>query len=538
MESQGKTSVARAAGLLMASTVISRILGYVRDIIIAAAFGQTRLTDAYHAAFSIPDFLYNLLVAGTVTAAFIPVFTVYIATDRQEEGWEVASTIINITIVAMLCCLAAAAGLAPYIVSKLVAGFEPEYMALTVRMTRIMLIQAFFVALNGISMGILNAHRRFLGPAIASVMYNVMIILVGAAFSRRLGIVGFSVGVVAGAAVQFIIQAVNLRKIGLRYKPIINWRHPGVRRVFFLMIPVVLSYTLNQIGLFVQQNLSSYLPGGSVAATRWAQRLMQMPVSIFAVAMVVAIYPTLNRHIARGEMEPFKKSFVFGLRTIFYVTIPCAVGLAVLSRPVVRLLYQQGSFTAENTALTAYILTFFCLGLFAQGGVLLMNRVFYALQNTWTPVVTGACAMALNISLNYLLIGPMGAGGLALAFSAAGVANLILLLYLARLKIGPVGGGALAASFAKTLAMSLAMGAAMYAVARALEPIGALTKAGQLFQVGGALSLGCLIYFGLSVLLKMEETDMVLQMIRRRKPAKDGDGAQQEAGGGSHENEE
>ncbi len=520
MEAKGKATVVKAAGLLMMSTILSRILGYLRDIIIAAYYGQTRITDAYQAAFSIPDFLYNLLAAGTVTAAFMPVFSSYIATDRQEEGWEVASTVFNITVTAMLCGIAAAGLAAPYIVSRwLVPGFEAEFVALTVTMTRIMLIQAFFMALNGISMGILNSYQRFLGPAIASVMYNVMIIIFGVILGRRLGIVGFSIGVVAGAMAQFLIQVAGLRKIGLRYKPVVHWQHPGVQRVFHLMIPVLLSYTLTQLGLFVQQNISSSLPGGSVSAVRWAQRLMQMPISIFAVTVVVAIFPTLNGQVARREMDLFKKSFSFGLRSIFYITVPCAVGLAALSQPVVRLLYQQGNFSAESTALTAYTLTFFCIGLFAQGGVLLMNRVFYALQNTWTPVPIGASAIALTIVLNFLLVGPLGTGGLALAHSIAGIANLLALLIVVRQKIGPIGGRSLAASFVKTVAISLVMGAAAWGTAKALElyVVDIQTKAGQVIQVGGAIAVGCLVFFGLSLLLKMEETAMVRRMLRRKR---------------------
>jgi putative peptidoglycan lipid II flippase len=494
--------------------MLSRLLGYLRDIIIAAAYGQTGVTDAYMAAFSIPDFLYNLLVAGTVTAAFIPVFTGYIATDQENEGWEVASSVFNITIIAMLCGVMAAAVLAPYIVPKLVPGFEPEYMALTVAMTRIMLVQAFFMALNGVSMGILNSYQRFLGPAVAAVMYNVVIILFGVAFRQQFGIIGFAVGVVAGAVTQFLIQAAGLRRLGLRYRPVFHWQHPGVRRVFILMVPVLLSYTLTQIGLIVQQNISSMLPRGSVTAVHTAQRLMQMPVGIFAVAMVVAIYPTLNGQVARKEMDAFKKSFAFGLRNIFYVTVPCAVGLGALSRPVVGLLYQRGNFTAENTALTAYTLIFFCLGLFAQGGVLLMNRVFYALQNTWTPVITGAVTMLLNIALNYLLIGAFGTGGLALAFSTASAVNLCAMLIIVRRRIGPIGGKDIAFSFSKILGASLIMGAVAYAVARALEAA-TFSAAGRFLQVGAALAAGGLVYFGLSLLFRMEEIELVIKLFKR-----------------------
>jgi len=512
METKGKAGVFRAAGLLMAAGILSRILGYLRDVIIATAYGQTRITDAYQAAFSIPDFLYNLLVAGTVTAAFIPVFSGYINTDRQEEGWAIAATVFHVAAVVMFCGVAAAWTFTPAIVSNwLVPGFEPDSMALTVTMTRIMLLQAFFMALNGIGMGILHSYQRFMGPAVASVAYNIVIIFFGVALKRYLGIVGFAVGVTVGAAAQFIIQLISLKQIGLRYKPVLLLNHPGVRQVFALMIPILLSYGLTQIGLLVQQNIASALPGGALSALRWAQRLMLMPVSIFAVTMIIAIFPTLNSHVARREMDLFKSDIVFGLRNILYITLPCSVGLAVLSQPVVRLLYQQGNFSAESTALTAYTLTFFCFGLFAQGGVLLMNRVFYALQDTWKPVLIGLCAMALNILLNYLFISPMGTGGLALAYSCATIVNLLMQMQTLRRKIGRIGARALCVSFGKTLVISAIMGLCAYAAAWATETWWAdvQTKAGQLAQVGVALLVGVLVYFGLSLALGMEETGMI-----------------------------
>ena len=191
---------------------------------------------------------------------------------------------------------------------------------------------------------------------------------------------GFSIGVVAGAATQFLIQFTAARRLGLRYEPRIDLHHPGVRRIFFLMVPVVLSFSMNQLGLFVQQNISSSMASGSLTAIRWSQRLMQLPIGIFATTIAMAVFPTLTGQVARREMELFKSSFSLGLRTIFYVTLPSAVGLAVLSKPVVRLLYQQGNFTTASTELTAYTLVFFCLGLCAYSGVQLMNRMFYALQ--------------------------------------------------------------------------------------------------------------------------------------------------------------
>lgn len=519
MDSQKNYGVAKAAGILMLSTITSRIFGYVRDIIIGTKFGQGSMTDAYLAAFSIPDFLYYLLVGGAVSAAFIPVFSSYVATGRKDEGWRVASTIFNLVIPAMLIGTLGAAILAPAIVKNLlVPGFTQEYLDLTVTMTRIMLIQAFFMALNGISMGILNSYQRFVAPALASVMYNVAIIVFGVLLSPYLGIVGFAVGVAGGAIIQFLIQLMDLRKIGLVYQPVLDWRHPGVRRIVFLMIPVLLGFSMNQIGLFVQQNISSSLASGAITAVRWAQRIMQLPIGIFAITLAMAVFPTLTSHAARQEMQHFKDSFSLGLRTIFFITVPSAVGLALLGKPLIRLMYQQGNFSAEHTQITAYTLSFFCLGLFAYGGVQLMNRVFYALQDTWKPVTVGASAMALNILLNFAFLGPLGTGGLALAYSLAGIVNLGVLLVLLRRKIGRIDGQRMLTSFIKILGISAAMGLAAYGVCWGMETylVDVGTKIGQLLQVAAGLGTGVAVYIFLSLRMGMEEMDMVVNVIGRR----------------------
>ncbi len=519
MDSQKNYGVAKAAGILMLSTISSRIFGYVRDIIIGTKFGQGSMTDAYLAAFSIPDFLYYLLVGGAVSAAFIPVFSSYVATGRKDEGWRVASTIFNLVIPAMLIGTIGAAILAPAIVKNLlVPGFTQTYLDLTVTMTRIMLIQAFFMALNGISMGILNSYQRFLAPALASVMYNVAIIVFGVLLSPYLGIVGFAVGVAGGAIVQFLIQLMDLRKIGLVYQPVLDWRHPGVRRIVYLMIPVLLGFSMNQIGLFVQQNISSSLASGAITAVRWAQRIMQLPIGIFAITIAMAVFPTLTSHAARQEMRHFKDSFSLGLRTIFFITVPSAVGLALLGKPLIRLMYQQGNFSAEHTQITAYTLSFFCLGLFAYGGVQLLNRVFYALQDTWKPVTVGASAMALNILLNFAFLGPLGTGGLALAYSLAGIVNLGVLMVLLRRKIGRIDGQRMLTSFIKTLGISAAMGLAAYGVCWGMETylVDVGTKIGQLIQVAAGLGTGVAVYVFLSLRMGMEEMDMVINVIGRR----------------------
>lgn len=497
--------------------ILSRLIGYVRDMVIYAQFGQNKFTDAYNAAFSIPDFLYYLLVGGALSAAFIPVFSSYIATKKEEDGWYVASTIFNIVIILMLAGITIGNIFAPALIHLLVPGFTPENIDLTVKMTRIMFFQTFFMALNGISMGILNSYHNFLAPAVGSVMYNLGIIVVGLILSPYLGIMGFAIGVVAGAAFNFAVQFPALFKLGLRYHPVIDLKHPGVRKIGALVIPVLIGLSVTQFNLFVNQNLGSHLPEGMISALRAAQRIMQLPIGVFAVAIAVAIFPTLTGHAARNEKEDFRKSMSLGVRTIIFVTLPAAIGLMALKTPVVRLLFQQGRFTVEDTEATAYALLFYCLGLFAYSAIQLLNRVFYSLQDTRTPVTVGIFTIVVNIALNFLLIGPLGHGGLAFAYSLAGIVNMVGLLYILRKKIGSIDGKKMLVSFGQTLGISLVMGLATYESAHLLEHlVNTGSKLGQILQVGISIGIGVLVFSGLVLLLKMEEGQLAKTLFLKK----------------------
>lgn len=516
MSSTG-TKIAKAAGIIMVAMMLSRILGYVRDMVIYAYFGQNNLTDAYNAAFSIPDFLYYLLVGGALSSAFIPVLSSYIATDREKEGWRVASTIFNIVIILMLIGITLGIIFAPALIRLLVPGFSPENIALTVKMTRIMFLQALFMALNGICMGILHSYQRFLAPAVGAVMYNLGIIVIGLLLSPYLGITGFAVGVVVGAAMNFTVQFPALLKIGLRYQPVIDLQHPGVRKIGMLILPVLIGLSVTYFNLFVNQNLGSSLPNGMISALRAAQRIMQLPIGVFAVAIAVATFPTLTGHAARKEREEFKKTMSLGVRTIIFITLPAAVGLIALKVPIVRLLFQQGKFTPEDTQATAYALLFYCLGLFAYSVLQLLNRIFYALQDTLTPVTVGVVTIVVNITLNFLLIKPLGHGGLALAYSLAGFVNMLALLYILRKKIGTIDGKKIFQSFVVTLGISLVMGLAVFQTAQLLVTVVDIgTKLGQLFQVGLSVVVGVLIFGFLVILLRMEEGELAKNIILRR----------------------
>ncbi|PKM89709.1 MAG: murein biosynthesis integral membrane protein MurJ [Firmicutes bacterium HGW-Firmicutes-12] len=514
--SSGK-SVAKAAGLLMVAMTLSRILGYVRDMVIYARFGQNSFTDAYNAAFSIPDFLYYLLVGGALSSAFIPVFSSFIATKKEEEGWLVASTIFNIIIILMLFGIAVGFVFAPNLIYILVPGFAPENLELTVTMTRIMFLQTFFMALNGISMGILNSYHHFFAPALGAVVYNLGIIVVGLILSPYIGIMGFAVGVVSGAILNFCVQLPALLKLGLRYRFVIDLKHPGVQKIGTLVLPVLIGLSVTHFNLFVNQNLGSTLPEGMISALRAAQRIMQLPIGVFAIAIAVAVFPTLTGHAAREERAEFKKTMSLGVRTIIFITLPSAIGLIALRTPVVRLLFQQGLFTPEDTQATAFALFFYCIGLFAYSAIQLLNRVFYSIQDTKTPVAVGIFTILINIALNFLLIKYLAHGGLALAYSLAGIVNMVGLLLVLRIRIGSIDGKKMLFSFFQTLGISTLMGLAVYKTAAFMEGIvNASVKTGQLIQVLVSIGVGAVVFVILALLLKMEEGELAKKLVIRR----------------------
>jgi len=514
--------IAKAAGFIMASMVISRILGYIRDVVIYTRFGQNFQTDAYNAAFSIPDFLYYLLVGGALSSAFIPVFSSYIAKNEEEEGWKVAATFFNLVLLMMGIGIGLGLIFTPSLINLLVPGFSAEAKELTVLLTRVMFIQSLFMAINGISQGILHSYKHFFSPALGSVLYNTAIIVAGWILSIKLGILGFSIGVVFGALLNFSVQIPALVKIGIKYKPLVDLNHPGVKKIMILLLPVLIGLSVNHFNHFVDQYLASTLSEGLVSALRAGQRLMQLPVGIFAISVALAFFPTLTEHAARDEKKEFRDTLSRGIRTVLFLTFPSAIGLIILREPLVRAMYEQGAFSTANTQATAYALLFYCLGLVAYSEQQILNRAFYSLQDTKTPVIMGIIGIGTNIVFNLLLIEPMGHGGLALASSIAGIVNMSLLLYYLKKKVGLIDGRNIFRSLAKIVAASLIMGIVVFLTAYFIEVRFDLTvKLWQILQVAISTILGGVVYLGLSKGLKLEEARLVgaifTRKIRKRK---------------------
>lgn len=514
-------TVAETASFLMLVMVLSRILGYLRDIIIYSFYGQNRITDAYNAAFSIPDFLYMLLVGGALSSAFIPVFSAYIARKKEEEAWEIASIILNIMMILLAIGVTIGFSLAPQLVNIIVPGFDPVHAQLTVVMTRIMFLQVVFMSVAGVAQGILHSFKHFKMPALGSLLYNLGIIGVGILLVDKIGIVGFSVGVVTGALINLLVQLPALKKKGVRYKAVIDTKNPGVRKIFRLILPILLGQTAIYMNLFVSQNLASGLEGGLIAALKLAQRLMQLPIGVVGISMAIALFPSLTEYAATGQMQAFRSSLTRTLKNVIFLALPSSVGLIMMGKPIIRMMYEQGAFTAGATQATSTALIFFSIGITGYSAIHVLSRAFYSLQDTKTPVIVSTLSMGVNLLLSLLLIKPMGHGGLALAYSLTGLINMTVMFLFLRRKTGPIGGPSILKVMGKTALASGLMALAIYVSNRTLTDLLDTSLKGQQAIIAfTGIVIGLLVFFVSARLLKMEEEKSVRQSLGRRNKKK------------------
>lgn len=514
------SSVLYAAGMLTIMMTISRVLGFVRDISVSSTFGISWQADAYAAAFTIPDLIYFALVGGGLSSAFIPVFSSYLATNKEEEGYEMASTILNIVALASMVLIAIGMVFTPQLVELLTNfqhGEAEQATALTILLTRIMFAQSFFMCLAGISQGILQCYKEFTVPALGAVVYNIAIIVIGLLLAKYIGIMAFTIGVVAGAALNLLLQIRAMRQYRFSYRLTINLHHPGVKKFFLLFMPVVLGLSMNEINLLVSQYLASTLGEGVVYALKQAQRIMMLPVGIFAAAIGLSVFPTMTSHVARGEMEEYKQNLTMGLRTIIFITLPASAGLMALSRPVVRAMYQQGAVTSEQIEMVSVILVFYCIGIVGYGAQQILNRGFYAVQDTKSPVLINVFVLLFNIVLSIALVEPLEYRGLALAYSLTGLLSMAVLGFFLRRKIGPYGGQALLKSALQSVAASVVMALIVYYTAVGLEQMLDVSgKLMQVVQVAAGISIGVFVYAVMAIVMKMEEARMVLRVVKRK----------------------
>ncbi len=509
-------TVAKAAGVILAISIIGRLLGFVREQVIAARFGTSMLTDSYLMAFTLPNLIY-VIIGGALATALIPVFTEHAVQSGKKTASRMSSTIINLTILGMLFLCGLGIWAAPLLIAGIAPGFSGETRLLTIELSRIMFPCTIFMALSLLLGGILNSFKKFAIPTLTAVVFSAAIILAVYLLVPFWGIYGLAVGTVIGSLLQVIIQIPALRRLDIGYHLEIDLASPGVRKVGELMLPAMIGISINQIYITVDRILASGLIEGSIAALNFANRLMFLPYNLFVVAINTAVFPTLSEQAAEKNYVEMGRTTVFGLNLIAFFTIPAAVGLFVLSEPLVRLLFEHGVFDSRSTQMTAVALNFYVLGLFAQGAYNIINRTYFALQDTKTPVKVGFCTVLLNIIFSLILIRYLAHGGLALATSIAATCNLVIIYYLLRKRLNTLPEKELFTTMGKIILAALIMGIIVYTanifLGNILDPV---SIKDQFLHVGGCVILGLFVFAILVLPLKIREVDYLKNKILAR----------------------
>ncbi len=512
--------VVRAAGVVGIATMLSRVFGFLRDMIVAGFFGAGLTTDAFFVAFRIPNLLRRLLAEGSLTVSFVPVFTEYLRNKTREEALELA----NITFTALSIILVAVSLLgvlfSPLIVTVMAPGFArmPAQNELAVFLTRLMFPYILLISLVALCMGILNSLRHFAAPALSPVVLNVAMIL--SALTLRgffqEPVVALAVGVMAGGVLQLAMQWPFLIKMGVRLKPDFRFRHPGVKRIGMLMLPAAFGAAIYQINIFIGTILASLLQAGSVSYLYYADRIVELPLGVFAIAVGTATLPSFSEQAAQGRIEELKRTISFSLRLILFITIPATIALIALRVPIISVLFQRGEFGVQSTELTAQALLCYAVGLWAFSVIRIIVAAFYSLQDTRSPMKAAIVALIVNALFSVALMFPLKHGGIALATSIASAVNVGMLWVILTRRVGPILDGEFAPSVGKTALASLVMWGVILLI-DLLTPWNTAGHLGaRLIYLALCVTAGGAAFFAAAHLLKSPDMAIAVGALRRR----------------------
>ncbi|MBU0577064.1 murein biosynthesis integral membrane protein MurJ, partial [Patescibacteria group bacterium] len=503
--------------LLAVTALLSRFLGIARDHLLAKIFGATEGVgiynlDTYYAAFRIPDLLYNLLIFGAISAAFIPIFTQYKKEGKFQEAWAFASSMLHLMMIMILVIAGVAYIFAPYLVHIVAGGFDEEAFNLTVRLMRIMLLSPILFTLSSVVISIQDSFKCFLFRSIGPLFYNAGIIFGIIYFGEQFGVVGVTWGVIIGALLQLIVQLPALLQVGYKHMWLLGYMRPDVRKAFKLIIPRVLGLSLNQLTLVVNTLIASFLMTGSITIFYLSDNLQALPLGIIAISFAITSFATLSELATEPSTEPFAKEIQRVMQQILFLIIPATLGMLALRSEVIDIILVSGKFSAGDAEITKNVLGFLLISLFAQSLIPLLSRGFYAYHNTKTPVLTAFVGSIVSVggSLVMAFVLDFGIVGIAIAFSAGAILNFVLLYIfmhrkLARRILDWV-------NILKMVVAGLLMGAAVV-LAKDVLPYGGdlLQKISQLLLL---VVIGIAVYFAVARLFKIPEFEMVWRQVR------------------------
>jgi putative peptidoglycan lipid II flippase len=502
-------------------TFLSRILGFLRDMVIAQFFGAGMAADAFFVAFRIPNLWRRLVGEGALTISFIPVYTEYLTRRSRDETRDLTHIAFTVSGMALLILALLGVVFAPILARLIAPGFIqiPEKFELTVALNQIIFPYLFFMGLFAVSMGILNSLGHFFAPAIAPIFLNLSIILSVLVFSRffERPVMALALGVVAGGVIQLLFQIPFLMKRGITFRFNFNFRHPAVRRIGSMMVPGLIGTAVYQLNVFVDTIFASFLPGGSVSYLFFADRLIEFPLGIFAIAIGMGSLPSLSALVSQGKIEELKETLSFTFRLVSFISIPAMMGLIFLRTPIVHLLFERGHFDPTATAMTAKALLCYSVGLWAIAGSRIVVPAFYSLQDTWTPLKIALICLGANVVLNAILIFPLKHAGLALATSLSSILNLILLFRELRPRLEGMDLKKSGRSLLQVAFSSLLMGLAAYVICSSGDWSLSGHTGEKMLLLGSGIGAGILIYIGSSYGMKNQELLFLMRMLRRKR---------------------
>lgn len=520
-EESTKKHLVKASGIMGLMTLSSRILGMIRDILSAKAFGTTWQWDAFVFAFMMPNFLRRVVAEGALTSAFIPIYSELLEKENQERAFRFGNLVITLLGTVILGLILILQVIFQFL---LASKTLPENAHFTVDLLRFMFPYLWFICMYAVGMGILNCHRRFfvgsLGPVILDLVWIAGVLwlvpLAGDLPQNQLRVLSWAV--LFSGLIQVGAEIPSLKKMGFHYKWTWDLKDPAIQKAWKLILPTMMTFGIVQINLFVDQVLGMTLGSGANSSLWYGSRLMQFPLGVFGIAMGTALLPTLSRQIAAGKTEEAKQSMSFALRSIFLIILPCSVGMIVMSRPIVQLLFERGEFDAASTARTAWVVVFYCIGLFAYAGQKIILAGFYAAQDTKTPVKIGIFDVFLDFTLNITLMQFMRESGLAFATSIAAIVEFYLLIWFYEKKVSIFPHAEVWKSFIRISAASLLMGCMCWFLYEALGAVWPSTHLmHQLLRTGVSITLSIFVYLGFCFLFRVHELREAFLWIKNRK---------------------
>ncbi len=508
--------LARSASILSLGSVASRLLGFLRDAVMSRLFGSE--ADALALALTIPIQIYDLVTGGLVNSALVPAFSEYTPEPRRPELWRLASILLTLAGAGIAVLVAGLMLLAPQVIAlfALIGGQQqPEMLATAAGLLRITLPAVLFLSLSGILTGLLYALQRFTLPAFTGAVFNGSMVVVSLALASRLGVAAMAVGLLAGAVLQVVLQLPGLRDGWRSLRPTLTFNHPGLRRIFGLYVPIIVSLIVTQASIYIGLGLAFGFPGG-LSWMRYATTLYQFPLGLVAVAVSSAILPTLAGQVSGALAGDYKATLVQGINLVLLLMVPATVGLFVLAEPIVGLVFAGGRFTLEDTAMTAAVLRVFLLGLSFAAVDQLLIFAFYARRDTLTPSSVGVLSVVIYVITALAARPALGLFSLMLADSVKQIVHALVTGGLLARRVGGFHGTGLWPALGKILLAAGVMGLAVAGANWGLRgwlPAGPLLAA---LRVAGAGGLGVLVYFALAAVLRVGEVRLVLGLLRRR----------------------